>query len=82
MADRLFTHANLIASTHVTITFHIGQSRSGSTDMSVTIPADNAHALAARLLEILSEYSNSGRQLHPLPLGNGQQIVFGHVPRS
>jgi hypothetical protein len=79
MADRTFMRANLVANTHVQLDFNLGgESRSNpqGTPLMVMIPVENAHALAARLLEVLSEYAGA-HVLPPLPLGNGQQLVFG-----
>lgn len=80
MADRKFMRANLVANTHVQLDFNLGgasRSNPNGTPLTVMIPAENAHALAARLLEVLTEYASTGQSLPPLPLGNGQQIELG-----
>lgn len=55
MADRLFTRANLVTRTHVQLGFRLGHSRSGPTDLSVTLPVENARLLVAQLGELLTE---------------------------
>lgn len=78
MPDRKFMRASLVASTHVQLDFHLGgeaRSNPDGTALTVTIPVENAHALAARLLEVLAEYG-SRHGLPPLVLPNGQELAW------